>query len=318
MEPRGRNFSEWCGARGVLSSKPRMRDILEFLQDGLEMGLSASTLRRQAAAINSTLRACSGRKGSSHPYIQRFLRGVSLISPPTIHQFPTWKLNKVLSALMGPPFEPMAKIGLKELTLKTPLLVAITSARRVSELGALSVNPKLCVFHRDRVVLRPDPIFIPKVNTWFHRAHELSLPSFCPNPNHPKEQAWHNLDVRRALRFYTERTREFRLTETLFVKFQGNRKGGRVSTPTLSRWLKMGIEAAYRAIGLEPPVGITAHSIRGAAASAAFEGVCSMGDICRAATWSSPNTFTKHYHIDTTALAEAAFGRRVLESVVLP
>lgn len=168
-------------ARSRLSSTPSSSDFP-----------SSSTLRRQAAAINSNLWV--GSKRFSHP--RRFLRGISLISLPAVHHFPTWKLNKVLSALMGPPFEPMAKIALKKLTVKTLLLVAITSARQVSELGALLVSPNLCIFHKDRVVLRPDPTFIPKVNTWFHR--ELSMQSFCPNPRHPKERAWHNLDVRRA------------------------------------------------------------------------------------------------------------------------
>lgn len=112
-----------------MATKPRNRDILEFLQDGLEMGLSAATLQRQATAIGSILRAGSGHRVTSHPHIQRFLRGVSLISPPTVHRFPSWELTKVLSALMGPPVEPMATIGFQELTIKTLLLVAITSAR---------------------------------------------------------------------------------------------------------------------------------------------------------------------------------------------
>ncbi|XP_013912125.1 PREDICTED: dystrophin-like, partial [Thamnophis sirtalis] len=43
-------------------------------------------------------------------------------------------------------------------------LVAITSAKRVSELTALLVRQDFCVFHSDRMVLRLDPSFIPKVS----------------------------------------------------------------------------------------------------------------------------------------------------------
>lgn len=85
---------------------------------------------------------------------------------------------------MGKSFELKATVGIKELSLKTIFLVVVTSARRVSELGALSTNPNVCIFHSARVILRPNIAFIPKVNLFFHRSQELVLPSFCLNPVH--------------------------------------------------------------------------------------------------------------------------------------
>lgn len=38
-------------------------------------------------------------------------------------------------------------------------------------------------------------------------------------------------------------------------------------------------------------------------------------DICRAATWTSPSPFIKHYKLDAFASAEAAFRKRVLQKV---
>lgn len=73
---------------------------------------------------------------------------------------------------------------------------------------------------------------------------------------------------------------------------------------------------AYRAVEEAVPEGITAHSVRGAATSAAFKGVGFIRGICRAATWASPHIYTRRYHIHTSASAEVAFGRRVLQSVV--
>lgn len=116
----------------------------------------------------------------------------------------------VLNGLTRSPFETM--IPIKELTIKTLFLVAITSARRVSELGALSINPNLCTFHKDRVFFCPDPAFLPKINTLFHREQETFIHSFCPHPHHPKERKWDSLDVRKAIRFYTEQTKSFRKT----------------------------------------------------------------------------------------------------------
>lgn len=52
---------------------------------------------------------------------------------------------------MKPPFEPLQEVDLKWVQVKTIFLVAITSARRISEVGALSCHPNLCSFHKDKV-----------------------------------------------------------------------------------------------------------------------------------------------------------------------
>lgn len=98
---------------------------------------------------------------------------------------------------MENPFEPLRSASLRFLTFKVAFLVAITSARRISELAALSVRQDLCIFHPDRVVLRLNPSFTPKVNSWFQ---ELILPNVYLGPRHALEQRWNTLDVRRALR----------------------------------------------------------------------------------------------------------------------
>ncbi|XP_026573034.1 uncharacterized protein LOC113447208, partial [Pseudonaja textilis] len=85
---------------------------------------------------------------------------------------------------------------LQFLTFKVMFLVAITSARRISKIAALSVRKDLCIFHADQVVLRPDPTFLPKVNSTFHRAQELMLLNFCPNPSQEREKLWHTLDAK--------------------------------------------------------------------------------------------------------------------------
>lgn len=166
------------------------------------------------------------------------------------------------------------------------------------------------------MILRLDPSFVPKVNTVFHRSQELILPTLCPNPRSSKERLWHSLDVKRALSFYLDHSKEYRKSEALFVLFGGLSKGKRASVSSLSRWLKLAIIEAYRAVGKEPLGGITAHSTRGAATTAAFEGVHSMESVCRAVTWASADTFIRHYKIDQAASAEATFGRRVLQVAI--
>ncbi|XP_070603189.1 uncharacterized protein [Erythrolamprus reginae] len=94
-----------------------------------------------------------------------------------------------------------------------------------------------------------------------------------------------------------------------------DRKGLGLSAKSISRWIKDCISEAYKAGGHTVPEGLTAHSTRSAATSAAWSTQASIEDICRAATWAAPTTFIRHYKLDSFASAEAAFGRRVLQRV---
>ncbi|XP_061443118.1 uncharacterized protein LOC133365362 [Rhineura floridana] len=309
-------FSSWSQKQGVLPRKAGVKEILSFLQDGVSLGLRPNTLRRQVSALSATLSRSPDKPVGSHPFVKSFLRGATITAPPTVHRYPTWDLHKVLSALQKPPFKPLSQVSLRLLSFKVLFLVAITSARRVSELNALSVHKNFCVFHKDRVVLRTVPSFRPKVLSAFHCQQELVLPSFCPNPVHPLEKAWHSLDVTRALKVYISKTKSFRKTDNLFVSFHPKSMGNKVTTSTLARWIKACISLAYASLRLSRPAGLVAHSTRVAATSAAFSHNASLGEICRAAAWATPNTFIKRYKIDSYASAEAAFGRRVLQHVL--
>lgn len=85
---------------------------------------------------------------------------------------------------------------------------------------------------------------------------------------------------------------------------------------TLSQWIREAIVLTYRVKGVSPPEVIVMHSLRGAVTSSAFRAFPSLETICRAATWSSPNAFIHHYKVDSFAVWDAVFGRRILQSVV--
>ena len=68
-------------------------------------------------------------------------RKASLINrPPRQVNFNSWSLLLVLQRLTREPFEPLEGVPLKFLTWKTVFLVACTTARRCSEIGALSTE----------------------------------------------------------------------------------------------------------------------------------------------------------------------------------
>ncbi|XP_032075361.1 uncharacterized protein LOC116510084 [Thamnophis elegans] len=235
---------------GVLPGVRQLRSasipvILEFLQDGLDKGLAPNTLRRQVVALSTILAPEGHHSLSRHPTIHSFLRGATNLSPPMVHRYPTWDLNVVLQALVEPPFEPLSSASLKHLTFKTVFLIAITSARRISELAAMSVYEDLCLFHQDMVILWLDPSFMPKINSWFHQAQEVIFPDFCPHPRHLREECWHKLDIRRTLLRYIKCTASFRRSESLFVSFQPSSQGKKVSSSTIGGWLRGCITLAH-------------------------------------------------------------------------
>lgn len=308
-----RAFTNFCEQEGI-ADRNNIKVILDFLQKGVEKGLRPATLKVQVAALSTFL----GRPLAANPWVIRFLKATVRMSPARMPGAPPWDLTLVLNALTKEPFEPIGDIPIKMLTLKTVFLVAITSARRVGELSALVHNPPYTQILDDRVILRVDPAFLPKVVSPFHKAQEVVLPSFCDSPSSEGEKTFHSLDVRRSLLEYLSRCSEWRKDRALFIQFGGTQKGKKASKNSIARWIRQAIQLAYQVSGMESPIGLKAHSTRALSTSWAEFHEASVEQICRAATWSSRNTFFRHYRLDLSDSSSLAFGRKVLQTVIPP
>ncbi len=101
--------------------------------------------------------AVDGKSLGKHDLVIRFLRGARRLNPPRPHLVPSWDLPSVLSALRGAPFEPLQSVELKFLSLKTVLLSALATVKRVGDLQAFSVDDSCLEFGPadSHVVLRP-------------------------------------------------------------------------------------------------------------------------------------------------------------------
>ncbi|XP_069621778.1 uncharacterized protein [Ranitomeya imitator] len=296
------------------TSEIPIQSILEFLQKGRELGLTANTLKVHVSALG----ALYGHNIAGNRWVSRFITACERINPVNIPRVPPWDLNLVLQALTDSPFEPIDSIPIKILSLKTALLVALTSARRISDSQALSIDPPFLLTFQDKLVLKPDPSYLPKVAKTFHRSQEIILPTFFSNPSTPEEQKYHTLDVKRVVLKYIERTCSWRQCRALFISFQGHKKGHGITKSTLSRWIRESIRLAYSVSKENPPEGITAHSTRAMASSWAERGEVPIETICKAATWSNPSTFYNHYRLDLSSTSDLDFGRTVLSTVVPP
>jgi hypothetical protein len=294
-------FSSWCQTRGEDPTKCDISVILSFLQELLDKGRAPSTLRVYVAAITASHAPIAGQSVGRNNLVVRFLRGSRRLHPPRPLSVPAWDLPTVLRALKGPPFEPLQSVSLKTLSLKTALLLALASVKRVGDLQALSVNPACLEFgsNDSKVVLKPKHGYVPKALYTPFRAQVITLSAL---PSSEEDREFNLLCPVRALRMYIERSAPFRQTEQLFVCFGGRTKGSPVTKHRISRWLVDAIALAYSSLGLQSPIGVRAHSTRGVASSWAWSSGVSMTDICAAAGWASPSTFARFYNLDVPAL----------------
>ncbi|KAL0148340.1 hypothetical protein M9458_056320 [Cirrhinus mrigala] len=221
-------FVDWCSSRGEDPQRCTIAVVLSFLQEKLERRLSPSTLKVYVAAIAAYHDAVDGTSLGKHQLIVRFMRGARRVIPPRTHPIPSWDLSVALQGLREAPFEPLASVELKYLSLKTALLTALASIKRVGDLQAFSVDEACLEFGPgdSHVILRPRPGYVPKVHTTPFRDQVVNLQAL---PLEEADPASALLCPVRALRIYVDRTRHFRCTEQLFVCFGGQQKGNAVS-----------------------------------------------------------------------------------------
>ncbi|XP_059182347.1 uncharacterized protein LOC131961092 [Centropristis striata] len=292
-----RVFEEWCHSNGHVPLQCPVGVILSFLQDLIDNRKAFSTVKVYLAAIAACHVGFGRLTVGQHPLVCRFMKGARRLLPVSRPLVPPWDLAVVLEGLKGPPFEPLEGADLKHVSLKAVLLLALASAKRVSDIHALSVHPSCTQFFPGdvRMTLRPNPAFVPKV---VGSCSPIDLVAFAASSG---ELRSHALCPVRAVRTYVDRTGGFRRSDQLFVSWASPHRGKPITKQRLSHWVVEAIALAYAGQGLQPPVGLRAHSTRGVATSwALFRGV-SVQDICAAASWSSPLTFVRFYMLDVSA-----------------
>ncbi len=180
-------FVEWCTSHREDPRRCPIRVVLSFLQQGLERRLSPSTLKVYVAAIAANHDPVEGKSVGKHDWVVRFLRGARRLNPPRPPSIPSWDLSLVLRALQQGPFEPLQTVEPKFLSMKTLLLFALASIKRVGDLHAFSVDDSCLQFGPadSQIILRPRPGYVPKVPTTPFRDQVVSLQALPPEEADP-------------------------------------------------------------------------------------------------------------------------------------
>ncbi len=180
-------FVEWCSSHQEDPQRCSIRAVLSFLQQGLERRLSPSTLKVYVATISTHHDPVEGKSVGKHNLVVRFLRGARRLNPPRPPSLPSWDLALVLRALITAPFEPLQSVELKFLSMKTLLLTALASIKRVGDLQAFSVDDSRFEFGPadSSATLRPRPGYVHKVPTTPFRDQVVNLQALPPEEAQP-------------------------------------------------------------------------------------------------------------------------------------
>ncbi|KAK7110404.1 hypothetical protein V1264_014287 [Littorina saxatilis] len=234
---------------------------------------------------------------------QVWIKGASLHSARSKIQLPAWDLFLVLRYLASEEFEPLHLASLANLTRKTLFLVLLATARRGSEVHALSGLARDISLEKDgsfSLKFRPD--FLAKNQKSGHASPVIHIPplSAVLAPGDPDGV---NCPVR-ARSSYLARTSPLR-SETqklLFISLNTVRSRD-IAKVTLTKWVSMTIRQAYTwwqsqsgdARAILPLTSARTHEARAWSSSLAV--LCSgrLSEVLAAAYWRSEDIFINNY-----------------------
>ncbi|XP_068201627.1 uncharacterized protein [Palaemon carinicauda] len=285
-------FVKWCATQNLQPLDLAVHNIPDFLvhlRD--DLGVSIPAIKGVRAALGQVFQLKGINLGTSR-HISMHIRSFEQACDPRTSRVPQWDVAKVLNVLSCPPYEPLKDVLDKDLTLKAIFLLALASAKRVSELHGLSFevsHSKGWKFFPEFVAKTQNPAIADP------RFEEFSIPAI-PRSDNLSDLL---LCPVRTIRKYLSRTAKLRpVVKSLFVSTGLVKKA--VSKNTISFWLRQVIRRAYENEGSTVPGTPRPHDIRGLSTSLAFGTNMAVSQILRAGTWARQSTFTAHYLKDYT------------------
>ena len=164
--------------------------------------LEYRTVALYKLAISQTHDPVGSTELGSLPIVSQFTNGVFKSKPPKPKYACTWNVQSALSFLES--LKPLEDLTLKQLSYKTVLLLAITSAARARKLSSLDLNYSLKKEGSWEFTLPTHT----KISRPGHPARKIFLPSFPGNLK---------TCVVRSLTAYVEKTKNLRTSSKLLV-----------------------------------------------------------------------------------------------------
>ena len=291
-------FCCWCRERKVNPLKatiPTLVDFLIYLREIKE--LSSSAIKGYRSAL-SQIFLHRGMDISSSPEISLLLKNFDQEFVKNTIAAPKWDLNLVLQSLTRKPYEPLENSSLHNLTLKTTFLLALASAKRISELQGLSYLVKWAS-DKSSATLNLSTDFIAKTQVPGDSSTAYA-PIVIPALTNlvGQDDPDNLLCPLRALECYLRKTSPSRPhCPRLFVSSYCKVKHKNVTKNTISLWIRSVIRSAYQSA---PDSDlklwkVSSHEVRALATSLLFKHNNSLKQVMSAASWRSNSTFASFY-----------------------
>ena len=267
-----RVWQRWCTDQHLDTTTISVDKLITYLQHLVDQGLAWRTIGVHRSAVSSILEPHKTTPVGQDPLVCRFMKGVFNLRPPKVNVIPTWDVGSVLETVAQ--WHPPVDIDLPTLTRKVAFLLAICSAKRLSDLMLFSVDVTLCFLGEECVILQTK--FGSKTDRPSHRALPLKL----------KKCADERLCPVLYVKTYVERTSAIRAeADQLFISpYHPHRP---IKLATLRRWILAVLRAA-NAVG-------SAGSTRATATSCAILHDVPLQRIMACADWSPQSTPIRHY-----------------------
>ncbi len=271
----------------------RLADFFIFLFD--QKKLSVSTIKGYRSMISHTLSFRGPSSIGSDPFISELIKAFELERPVSRSLSPKWDLSCVLWSLSKAPYEPLDQASLQYLTWKTAFLLTMASAKRRSEIHALSVEEGHIRFNDSNgsVTLLCQPGFLAKTQLPSVASSPFTIPSLSASCG--RDEPDRTLCPVRALKFYLARVKSFRGNrKRLFLPLKGK---GDISAASISRWIACTIRRAYSSLSDRDvsSLQIRPHELRALSSSWAFVNHTPLEDILKATFWRNHSTFSSFY-----------------------
>ena len=144
-------WASWCQQRGRDPLAGPIEDIVNFLAKLYSEGYQYQSLNSYRSSISSTHEYVDGISVGNHPTVTRLLQGVFNSRPPQPRYAAFWDVGVVIQHIKG--LGTNKDITLKQLTMKTAMLLALTRPSRSADLSKL--NLQMRSFKSNGVVFRP-------------------------------------------------------------------------------------------------------------------------------------------------------------------
>ena len=279
-------YRKWCRDFGHRSSSPSIAKIADFLTYMFKSkGAALSTIKGYRAMLSAVFKFPLPEISTSS-ILKDLIRSFEISAPRPLFPPPPWDLDKVLQYLSGPPFEPLARASFLDKTKKALFLLAMATAKRVSELQALSFSVS---FQGEDLVLYYDPFFRAKTESVSNLLpRSIIVPSLSDFAGDLPERVQCPV---RAIKFLRKAARSTSfIPSRLFVSPRNLERA--MSKNAMSFYLRQLIVDSGAVFTSRPP---RAHDIRGIATSLNYYSNLSLSNLMQVATWKSNRVFASRY-----------------------